>query len=145
MASLTQWYIFLCPFFLSPQKCNLFNPQMSSFTSEAELNEVREVIQQLLRWGWKYNKNLEEQAAQLHMLTSWSQIVEVTVFLRNSSFFPLFFLVCHLWKGWWILFIYFFVSRGFCLYIYKFLEHIVRNIYFRKPQDVCYIMPSVGD
>lgn len=90
MASLTQWYIFLCPFFLSPQKCNLFNPQMSSFTSEAELNEVREVIQQLLRWGWKYNKNLEEQAAQLHMLTSWSQIVEVTVFLRNSSFSPFF-------------------------------------------------------
>ncbi|CAA2964556.1 nuclear pore complex NUP205 [Olea europaea subsp. europaea] len=66
------------------QKCNLFNPQMSSFTSEAELNEVREVIQQLLRWGWKYNKNLEEQAAQLHMLTSWSQIVEVSVSQKIS-------------------------------------------------------------
>ncbi|KAL2479697.1 Nuclear pore complex protein [Abeliophyllum distichum] len=66
------------------QKCNLFNPQMSSFTSEAELNEVRDVIQQLLRWGWKYNKNLEEQAAQLHMLTSWSQIVEVSVSQKIS-------------------------------------------------------------
>ncbi|KAK4397040.1 Nuclear pore complex protein [Sesamum angolense] len=59
------------------QKCNLYNSQLNS--GEAELNEVREAIQQLLRWGWKYNKNLEEQAAQLHMLTSWSQIVEVSV------------------------------------------------------------------
>lgn len=53
---------------------------MSSLGSEAELNDVRETIQQLLRWGWKYNKNLEEQAAQLHMLTGWSQIVEVHYF-----------------------------------------------------------------
>ncbi|KAK6156483.1 hypothetical protein DH2020_010731 [Rehmannia glutinosa] len=71
------------------QKCNLYNSQ-SSFGSEAELNEIREAIQQLLRWGWKYNKNLEEQAAQLHMLTSWSQIVEVSAsqrisFLENRS------------------------------------------------------------
>lgn len=49
------------------------------------MNEVRDTIQQLLRWGWKYNKNLEEQAAQLHMLTGWSQVVEVYV-----SFLPLF-------------------------------------------------------
>ncbi|EEF37928.1 hypothetical protein RCOM_0223370 [Ricinus communis] len=59
------------------QKFNSVYPQLSNFGSEAELNDVREAIQQLLRWGWKYNKNLEEQAAQLHMLTGWSQIVEV--------------------------------------------------------------------
>ncbi|KAL3825107.1 hypothetical protein ACJIZ3_021136 [Penstemon smallii] len=72
------------------QKCNLFNPQVSSFGSETELNELREAVQQLIRWAWTYNKNLEEQAAQLHMLTSWSQIVEVSAsqkisFLENRS------------------------------------------------------------
>jgi nuclear pore complex protein Nup205 len=59
------------------QKFNSVYPQLSNFGSEVELNDVRETIQHLLRWGWKYNKNLEEQAAQLHMLTGWSQIVEV--------------------------------------------------------------------
>lgn len=59
------------------QKFNSVFPQLSNFGSEVELNDVRETIQQLLRWGWKYNKNHEEQAAQLHMLTGWSQIVEV--------------------------------------------------------------------
>lgn len=59
------------------QKCNLYHAQLNSFGSESELNEAREAIQQLLRWGWKYNKNLEEEVAQLHMLKSWSQIVEV--------------------------------------------------------------------
>lgn len=63
------------------QKFNSFYPQLSNFGSEVELNDVRETIQQLLRWGWKYNKNLEEQAAQLHMLTGWSQIVEVAWFI----------------------------------------------------------------
>ncbi|KAL3643098.1 hypothetical protein CASFOL_013913 [Castilleja foliolosa] len=72
------------------QKCNLYNSQSSSSGTEAEMKEIREAIQQLLRWGWKYNKNLEEQAAQLHMLTSWSQIVEVSAsqrisFLENQS------------------------------------------------------------
>lgn len=67
------------------QKCNAINPQLSSFGSEVELNEVSDTIQQLLRWGWKYNKNLEEQAAQLHMLTGWSQIVEVSASRRISS------------------------------------------------------------
>ncbi|KAF7147071.1 hypothetical protein RHSIM_Rhsim03G0247900 [Rhododendron simsii] len=67
------------------QKCNTINPQLSSFGSEVELNEVSDTIQQLLRWGWKYNKNLEEQAAQLHMLTGWSQIVEVSASRRISS------------------------------------------------------------
>ncbi|KAF3668339.1 Nuclear pore complex protein [Capsicum annuum] len=67
------------------QKYNLFNPQHSSFNTEVELNEIRDTIQQLLRWGWKYNKNLEEQAAQLHMLTGWSQIVEVSVSSKISS------------------------------------------------------------
>ncbi|OIV96178.1 hypothetical protein TanjilG_14855 [Lupinus angustifolius] len=56
--------------------------QASNLGSEVELNDVRETIQQLLRWGWKYNKNLEEQAAQLHMVTAWSQIVEVSASRR---------------------------------------------------------------
>ncbi|XP_020537054.1 nuclear pore complex protein NUP205 isoform X2 [Jatropha curcas] len=67
------------------QKFNSVYPQLSNFGSEAELNDVRETIQQLLRWGWKYNKNLEEQAAQLHMLNGWSQIVEVSASRRISS------------------------------------------------------------
>ncbi|KAK4343497.1 hypothetical protein RND71_036591 [Anisodus tanguticus] len=67
------------------QKYNLLNPQHSSFNTEVELNEIRDTIQQLLRWGWKYNKNLEEQAAQLHMLTGWSQIVEVSASRKLSS------------------------------------------------------------
>ncbi|KAF3971259.1 hypothetical protein CMV_005121 [Castanea mollissima] len=67
------------------QKFNSFYPQLSNFGSEVELNDVRETIQQLLRWGWKYNKNLEEQAAQLHMLTGWSQIVEVSASRKISS------------------------------------------------------------
>lgn len=63
------------------QKFSSIYPQLSNFGSEVELNDVKETVQQLLRWGWKYNKNLEEQAAQLHMLTGWSQIVEVHCFL----------------------------------------------------------------
>ncbi|KAF5199081.1 Nuclear pore complex protein [Thalictrum thalictroides] len=59
--------------------------QLSSYESEAELNDLKETIQHLLRWGWKYNRNLEEQAAQLHMLAGWSQIVEVSVSRRKSS------------------------------------------------------------
>ncbi|KAJ1403556.1 hypothetical protein SESBI_27264, partial [Sesbania bispinosa] len=64
------------------QKYNSAYLQTSNLGSEVELNDVRETIQQLLRWGWKYNKNLEEQAAQLHMLTAWSQIVEVSASRR---------------------------------------------------------------
>ncbi|KAG4390082.1 hypothetical protein GLYMA_06G222100v4 [Glycine max] len=64
------------------QKYNSAYAQASNLGSEVELNNVRETIQQLLRWGWKYNKNLEEQAAQLHMLTAWSQIVEVSASRR---------------------------------------------------------------
>lgn len=67
------------------KKFNIVYSQLSNFGSEAELNDVREAIQQLLRWGWKYNKNLEEQAAQLHMLTGWSQVVEVSASRRISS------------------------------------------------------------
>lgn len=67
------------------KKFNIVYPQLSNFGSEAELNDVKEAIQQLLRWGWKYNKNLEEQAAQLHMLTGWSQVVEVSVSRRISA------------------------------------------------------------
>ncbi|CAA6666415.1 unnamed protein product [Spirodela intermedia] len=32
--------------------------------------------------GWKYNTNLEEQAAQLHFLTAWTHIVEVSISRR---------------------------------------------------------------
>ncbi|ESW10307.1 hypothetical protein PHAVU_009G198200 [Phaseolus vulgaris] len=64
------------------QKYNSAYTQASNIGNEVELNNVRETIQQLLRWGWKYNKNLEEQAAQLHMLTAWSQIVEVSASRR---------------------------------------------------------------
>jgi nuclear pore complex protein Nup205 len=67
------------------QRYNSDNPQISSFGSETEVNEVRDAIQQILRWAWKYNKNLEEQAGQLHMLTGWSQIVEVSASRRISS------------------------------------------------------------
>lgn len=63
------------------QKFNSVYHQLSNFDSEVELNDIKETIQQLMRWGWKYNKNLEEQAAQLHMLTGWSQIVEVCFIL----------------------------------------------------------------
>lgn len=65
------------------QKCNM-HAQLSSFGSETDLNDMKEIIQQFLRWGWKYNKNLEEQAAQLHMLTGWSQIVEVAASRKIS-------------------------------------------------------------
>ncbi|KAL4589768.1 hypothetical protein LXL04_002678 [Taraxacum kok-saghyz] len=67
------------------QKCNFENPQLSFFGSEAEVEQVRNTVQQLLRWAWKHNKNLEEQAAQLHMLTGWSQIVEISASRRLSS------------------------------------------------------------
>lgn len=64
------------------QKFSSMNPHYGNFGGEVEINDVKETVQQLLRWGWKYNKNLEEQAAQLHMLTGWSQIVEVHFFLK---------------------------------------------------------------
>ncbi|KAL4195214.1 hypothetical protein AMTRI_Chr05g72240 [Amborella trichopoda] len=63
------------------QMCNNLSPQQGSL-GEDKLAEIKESIQQLLRWGWKYNKNLEEQAAQLHMLIGWSQIVEVSISRR---------------------------------------------------------------
>lgn len=68
------------------QKYNSAYAQASNLGSEVELNNVRETIQQLLRWGWKYNKNLEEQAAQLHMLTAWSQIVEVRIYFSPYTY-----------------------------------------------------------
>lgn len=67
------------------QKFNSVYTSLSTYGGEAELNEVRETIQQLLRWAWRYNRNLEEQAAQLHMLSGWSQIVEVSASRRMSS------------------------------------------------------------
>lgn len=67
--------------YLFPQKFNAVYPHLSNIGSEAELYDAKETIQQLLRWGWKNNKNVEEQAAQLHMLNAWSQLVEVCLFL----------------------------------------------------------------
>ncbi|ONK81042.1 uncharacterized protein A4U43_C01F24610 [Asparagus officinalis] len=61
-----------------------FYSQVSSQFNEVENNEVRESIRQLLRWCWRYNKNLEEQAAQLHMLAGWSHVVEVSISRRMS-------------------------------------------------------------
>ncbi|CAD6247641.1 unnamed protein product [Miscanthus lutarioriparius] len=58
------------------------NPQLS----ENEKAGLKESFHHLLKWAWRYNKNLEEQAAQLHMLTGWSQIVEVAVSRRMSLF-----------------------------------------------------------
>jgi nuclear pore complex protein Nup205 len=46
--------------------------------SESENEELKESFHHMLKWAWRYNKNLEEQAAQFHMLTSWSKIVEVS-------------------------------------------------------------------
>ncbi|XP_074315950.1 nuclear pore complex protein NUP205-like [Silene latifolia] len=57
--------------------------QLSAFNNELELNDLRDMIQRLLRWAWKYNRNLEEQVAQLHMLAGWSQIVEAWKYNRN--------------------------------------------------------------
>ncbi|KAL6226355.1 hypothetical protein ACLB2K_000317 [Fragaria x ananassa] len=67
------------------QKFNAVYPHLSNIGSEAELYEAKETIQQLLRWGWKNNKNVEEQAAQLHMLNAWSQLVEISASRRISS------------------------------------------------------------
>ncbi|KAF6151181.1 hypothetical protein GIB67_037389 [Kingdonia uniflora] len=72
------------PYAFFSKNCNSGDAQLSS-GSEAELRNLRESIQHLLRWGWKYNKNLEEQAAQLHMLSGWAQMVEVSVSRRLSS------------------------------------------------------------
>ncbi|XP_044369719.1 nuclear pore complex protein NUP205 isoform X1 [Triticum aestivum] len=44
--------------------------------SESEKGELKGSFHHMLKWAWRYNKYLEEQAAQLHMLTSWSKIVE---------------------------------------------------------------------
>ncbi|CAN1216810.1 Nuclear pore complex protein NUP205 [Linum perenne] len=67
-------------------KFNTAYPHLGNLGNEAEFEDVREAIQHLLRWGWKHNKNLEEQAAQLHMLTGWSHVVEVSASRRMSSF-----------------------------------------------------------
>uniref|UniRef100_A0A0D9VDH3 Nuclear pore complex protein NUP205 n=1 Tax=Leersia perrieri TaxID=77586 RepID=A0A0D9VDH3_9ORYZ len=60
------------------QMSQSLNPQLN----ESEKNELKESFHHMLKWAWRYNKNLEEQAAQLHMLTGWSQIVEVAVSRR---------------------------------------------------------------
>eukprot|EP00250_Pteridium_aquilinum_P027366 c3475_g1_i1 orf=80-5854(+) len=55
--------------------------QNISFNEQRQV-ALREAVQHLLRWGWKFNKNVEEQAAQLHMLVGWSQLVEVGISRR---------------------------------------------------------------
>ncbi|KAK3156306.1 hypothetical protein QOZ80_2AG0105440 [Eleusine coracana subsp. coracana] len=66
------------------EKLIQMSQELSLQLSESEKNELKESVHQLLKWAWRYNKNLEEQAAQLHMLTGWSQIVEVAVSRRMS-------------------------------------------------------------
>lgn len=68
-------YGFFYGLLLLLQMSQLLNPQLS----ESEKSELKESFHQMLKWAWRYNKNLEEQAAQLHMLTGWSQIVEVSL------------------------------------------------------------------
>ncbi|KAJ4808768.1 nuclear pore complex protein (DUF3414) [Rhynchospora pubera] len=58
--------------------------QMGLNANEAEKEEFRVLTHNLMRWGLRYNKMLEEQTAQLHMLTGWSQIVEVAISRRMS-------------------------------------------------------------
>ncbi|KAK8962834.1 hypothetical protein KSP40_PGU009570 [Platanthera guangdongensis] len=72
------------------QMFKVSTPQAISHLSQDDKGGFRESVQQLLRWAWKYNKNLEEQAAQLHMLTGWSHMVEVSIsrkmlFLQDHS------------------------------------------------------------
>ncbi|MCO5564372.1 hypothetical protein L7F22_018032 [Adiantum nelumboides] len=55
--------------------------QNISFNEQRQVS-LREAVQHLLRWAWKFNKNVEEQAAQLHMLMGWSQLVEVGISRR---------------------------------------------------------------
>lgn len=76
-------YIYISGTVLHSQMVGFMNPQLNSLSGEAEMVGLRESIQQLLRSCWRYNKNLEEQAAQLHMLTGWSQIVEVNAFVHG--------------------------------------------------------------
>jgi hypothetical protein len=66
--------------------------ELNSQLSEPEKSELKESVHHLLKWAWRYNKNLEEQAAQLHMLTGWSQIVEV------SCVFACWLIICVGWK-----------------------------------------------
>ncbi|GJN19280.1 hypothetical protein PR202_gb06537 [Eleusine coracana subsp. coracana] len=66
------------------EKLIQMSQELSLQLSESEKSELKESVHQLLKWAWRYNKNLEEQAAQLHMLTGWSQIVEVAVSRRMS-------------------------------------------------------------
>nr|CAB3446029.1 unnamed protein product [Digitaria exilis] len=66
------------------EKLLQISQELNSQLSDSEKGELKESVHHLLKWAWRYNKNLEEQAAQLHMLTGWSQIVEVAVSRRMS-------------------------------------------------------------
>ncbi|CAL4889322.1 unnamed protein product [Urochloa decumbens] len=66
------------------EKLLQLSQELNSQLNESEKGELKESVHHLLKWAWRYNKNLEEQAAQLHMLTGWSQIVEVAVSRRMS-------------------------------------------------------------
>jgi len=106
------------------QKYNSAYTQASNIGNEVELSNVRETIQQLLRWGWKYNKNLEEQAAQLHMLTAWSQIVEVRSFHFDFS-----------------IFIFQFARASFCLSALLSLFHILKLLPTNPSSFASFIKP----
>ncbi|KAH9317382.1 hypothetical protein KI387_019151, partial [Taxus chinensis] len=64
------------------QEYRQFETQSNSVLNPKRLADLKDTVQQLLIWGWKYNKNLEEHAAQLHVLVGWSQVVEVSVSRR---------------------------------------------------------------
>ncbi|AQK69479.1 Nuclear pore complex protein NUP205 [Zea mays] len=68
------------------EKLLQISQELNSQLTEPEKAGLKESVHHLLKWAWRYNKNLEEQAAQLHMLTGWSQIVEVAVSRRMSLF-----------------------------------------------------------
>ncbi|PWZ38120.1 L-arabinokinase [Zea mays] len=57
------------------EKLLQISQELNSQLTEPEKAGLKESVHRFLKWAWRYNKNLEEQAAQLHMLTGWSQIV----------------------------------------------------------------------
>jgi hypothetical protein len=105
--------------------------ELSSQLSESEKNDLKESIHHLLKWAWRYNKNLEEQAAQLHMLTGWSQIVEV------SRMFTYLLIICVCWKfdvTHWFLFVKFrLLYLEGCHYLRIILSYCLSKWYLLFP------------
>ncbi|KAL5681154.1 hypothetical protein ACJX0J_007539, partial [Zea mays] len=51
------------------EKLLQISQELNSQLTEPEKAGLKESVHCFLKWAWRYNKNLEEQAAQLHMLT----------------------------------------------------------------------------